>query len=134
MPSSFIREEGYRAVMLMRAGPVGANHTAVLSVRARSMSSHCFFGMPRSTVSTFKSSRRSKATRLDPRRQWLLAIAKSSRSFRNIAKIIIPMITKFAEILLVLTFFSVSVTAYEETNGDVPFCHVPDVPVYRLLT
>lgn len=89
MPSSFIREEGYRAVMLMRAGPVGANHKAVLSVSARSMSSRCFFGMPRSTASTFKHSRRSEPIRLDSAGSSFLKFAKSQRSFRNIAKIII---------------------------------------------
>ena len=134
MPSSFIREEGYRAVMLMRAGPVGANHKAVLSVSARSMSSRCFFGMPRSTASTFKHSRRSEPIRLDSAGSSFLKFAKSQRSFRNIAKIII--IYDGQEICYEIFFSSssnvfVSAAAYEEitlTTAMYVFCHFLEFP------
>ena len=118
--------------MLMRAGPVDANHTAVLSVSARSMSSRCFFGMPRSTVSTFKHSRRSEPIRLDSAGSSFLKFAKSQRSFRNIAKIIIydsgNLLRNF---FLLLSFFSVSAAAYEEitlTTAMYVFCHFLEFP------
>ena len=103
--------------MLMRAGPVGANHTAVLSVSARSMSSRCFFVHAATTVSTFKHSHRSEPIRLDSAGSSFLKFAKSQRSFRNIAKIIIyddQEICYEIFFLLLLTFFSVSAAAYEE--------------------
>lgn len=132
MPSSFIREGGYRAVMLMRAGPVGANHTAVLSVSARSMSSRCFFGMPRLTISTFKHSRRSEPIRLDSAGSSFLKFAKSQRSFRNIAKIIIydDQEICYEFFFLLLMFFSVSAAAYEEITLTTMyvFCHFLEFP------
>jgi hypothetical protein len=91
------------------------------------MSSRCFFGIPRSTVLTFKHSRRSEPIDLIQAGSSSLKFAKSQRSFRNIAKIIIYDDQEICyEIFLLLAFFSVSAAAYEEitlTTAMYVFCH-----------
>ena len=86
-------------------------------------------------VSTFKHSRRSEPIRLDSAGSSFLKFAKSQRSFRNIAKIIIyddqEICYEIFFLLLLLTFFSVSAAAYEEitlTTAMYVFCHFLEFP------
>ena len=84
----------------------------------------------------FRTLRRSEPIRLDSAGSSFLKFAKSQRSFRNIAKIIIYDDQEicyeiFFLLLLLLTFFSVSAAAYEEitlTMAMYVFCHFLEFP------
>jgi hypothetical protein len=80
MPSSFIREEG-AFDDAMRAGPVSANHTAMLSVSARTISLRCFLAYPRSTflLSTVRADQ--NLFDLIPADSGFLTLAKSHTIF-----------------------------------------------------
>jgi hypothetical protein len=98
----------------MRAGPASANHTAMLSVSARKISLRCFLACPRSTY--LLSTVRADQNLFDLIRSGsgFLTVAKAIRSFRNIGKLVIPIIKKFAT-------NSSCPRVFLCLNGDVPF-------------
>jgi hypothetical protein len=80
----------------MRAGPVSANHTAMLSVSARTISLRCFLACPRSTylLSTVRADQ--NLFDLIPAGSGFLTLAKSHPIFSQYCENNYSVIRKFA--------------------------------------
>jgi hypothetical protein len=67
-------------------------------------------------------------------RTAFLSLQKAIDLFAKIAKLTIPMIKKSATKFLCSSFFLSLLLLTRRPTAMCLFCHVPDAPVYRLLT